>query len=200
VQVFRTDDFQKVATIPVGRLPHGVWPSGDGRRIFVGLENDDGLAIIDTASNRLVGTVPIGQAPQAIAYVPNAVPTGNGTQNLQPLGLAGQAAKLQLGSNGKVATTVTLFDQGLIQILQASVTGLTPKQPYQLVLTTNADGTGQVEPLANFTTNPAGSAIVNATGPIRQIVRNPAGDDRRWLAIRAGTSDAPGSVVQVQQP
>ncbi len=27
VQVFRTDDFSRVATIPVGRLPHGVWPS-----------------------------------------------------------------------------------------------------------------------------------------------------------------------------
>jgi YVTN family beta-propeller protein len=28
VQVFRTDDFSKVATIPVGALPHGIWPSG----------------------------------------------------------------------------------------------------------------------------------------------------------------------------
>src|ERR1700730_5495286 len=26
IQVFRTDNFSKVATIPVGRLPHGVWP------------------------------------------------------------------------------------------------------------------------------------------------------------------------------
>jgi YVTN family beta-propeller protein len=30
VQVFRTDDFSKVATISVGSLPHGEWPSGDG--------------------------------------------------------------------------------------------------------------------------------------------------------------------------
>src|SRR6266446_10687868 len=44
VQVFRTSDFSKVATIPVGGLPHGVWPSGDGSRIYVGLENDDQLA------------------------------------------------------------------------------------------------------------------------------------------------------------
>src|SRR5271169_3279603 len=29
VKVFRTDDFSQVATIPVGRLPHGIWPSGD---------------------------------------------------------------------------------------------------------------------------------------------------------------------------
>src|SRR5919112_3662270 len=26
VQVFRTDNFSKVATIPVGKLPHGIWP------------------------------------------------------------------------------------------------------------------------------------------------------------------------------
>jgi len=32
VKVFRTDDFTLVATIPVGNLPHGIWPSGDGKR------------------------------------------------------------------------------------------------------------------------------------------------------------------------
>src|SRR5262249_54851779 len=37
VKVFRTDDFTQVAAIPVGNLPHGIWPSGDGSRIFVGL-------------------------------------------------------------------------------------------------------------------------------------------------------------------
>src|SRR6267154_220850 len=60
VQVFRTRDFAKVATIPVGRLPHGVWPSGDGSRVYVGLENDDRLGAIDTLTNRVIATVPIG--------------------------------------------------------------------------------------------------------------------------------------------
>ncbi|MDC6134757.1 YncE family protein, partial [Burkholderia gladioli] len=76
VKVFRTDDFSQVATIPVGNLPHGIWPSGDGTRVYVGLENADALAAIDTASNRVIATVPIGQAPQAVAYVPDAVPEG----------------------------------------------------------------------------------------------------------------------------
>src|SRR5947209_5381504 len=40
VKVFRTDDFSQVATIPVGSLPHGIWPSGDGSRVYVGLEKD----------------------------------------------------------------------------------------------------------------------------------------------------------------
>jgi YVTN family beta-propeller protein len=198
VQVFDTRTFAKVASIPVGRLPHGVWPSGDGRRIFVGLENDDALGIIDTSNNRLVGRVPIGQAPQAISYVPNAAPVGS-TSNLVPLGLAGETFKLTLGSESKALTSVTLFDQGLTQILQASVTGLVPGKPYQLVLAERADGSGRIEPIADFVANPAGSAVVNAPGPIRQIVSDERPAARRWLAVREGTSLAPGRVVQVQQ-
>lgn len=38
VKVFRTTDFSQVAVIPVGNLPHGIWPSGDGRRVYVGLK------------------------------------------------------------------------------------------------------------------------------------------------------------------
>jgi YVTN family beta-propeller protein len=41
VKVFRTSDFSLVATIPTGKLPHGIWPSGDGTRVYVGLEIDD---------------------------------------------------------------------------------------------------------------------------------------------------------------
>src|SRR5271169_4144593 len=127
VQVYRTDDFSKVATIPVGKLPHGIWPSGDGTRVYVGLENDDHLAAIDTLTNKVIATVPIGQGAQAVIYVPNAVLDGAGTQGLQQLGLAGQATHFAMtpaGSNaaagGKPPTSVTLFDQGLIQVLEAS--------------------------------------------------------------------------------
>jgi YVTN family beta-propeller protein len=199
VQVFRTDTFERIATIAVGRLPHGVWPSGDGSRIFVGLENDDALAVVDTATNRMLERIPIGQAPQAIAYVANAAPDGRASGNLQPLGLAGQAAHLTLGSEGRALTSVALFDQGLVQILQASVTGLAPKKAYQLILTRRPDGSGDAEPLANFTTNPAGSAIVNAVGPIRQLVLVSSATDKRFLAIREGASATPGRIVQTEQ-
>jgi YVTN family beta-propeller protein len=64
--VFRTDDFSQVATIPVGALPHGLWPSGDGTRIYVGLENGDGVTAIDTLTNKVIATTAIGQAPQAL--------------------------------------------------------------------------------------------------------------------------------------
>src|SRR5580692_8686276 len=176
VKVFRTDDFSQVATIPVGKLPHGVWPSGDGSRIYVGLENDDALAAIDTATNAVIATIPIGQAPQAIAYVPGAAPNPDDRQNLESLGVAGRVAQLTLAPKaaapeGKPPTSVSLFDQGLIQVLEASVTGLEPKQKYVLALADKPDGSGSLQPLAAFMTNPAGSAIVNAAGPIRQIVQ-----------------------------
>src|SRR6185437_3091010 len=86
-----------VATIPVGDLPHGIWPSGDGTRVYVGLENADAVVAIDTLENTVLAKVPIGQAAQALVYVPDAVPTGPGTVNLQPLGIADQAAHLTLG-------------------------------------------------------------------------------------------------------
>src|ERR1700724_2220430 len=115
VKVFRTTDFSLVATIPVGKLPHGVWPSGDGSRVYVGLENDDQLTAIDTLTNMVIANVPIGQAAQAVVYVPNAVPDGAGTQGLQPLGVAGQAAHFTMAPAGrktaagaKAPTSVTL--------------------------------------------------------------------------------------------
>ena len=204
VKVFRIDDFSQVATIPVGNLPHGVWPSGDGSRVYVGLENADALAAIDTLNNRVVATIPIGQAPQAVNYVPDAVPAGDGTAGLEPLGVAGQAAHLTLApiketrAGGTPPTSVSLFDQGLIQILQASVTGLEPKKPYVLALSSHPDGTGTLEFLSAFMTNPAGSAIVNTTGPIRQIVQNDARVERCYLVIAEGTPAQSGRIVQRQ--
>ena len=206
VQVFDTSDFQKVATIPVGNLPHGIWPSGDGTRVYVGLENADQLTAIDTLTNTVIASVPIGQAAQAVNYVPDAVPNGTGTQGLQPLGIAGQAAHLTLisrtqsAASGKAPTSVALFDQGLVQVLQASVTGLEPKQPYVLALSAKADGSGALEPLAAFTTNPAGSAIVNALGPIRQVVHSEDDVQRRYLVILPGTASQLGAPAQVEAP
>jgi YVTN family beta-propeller protein len=205
VKVFRTDDFSEVATIPVGNLPHGVWPSGDGSRIYVGLENADALAAIDTATNTVIGNIPIGQAPQAIAYVPNAAPNPDDRQNLEALGVAGQVAHLTLrpkagSADGQAPTSVSLFDQGLIQILQASATGLAPKQKYVLALADGAEGVGTLQPLAAFMTNPAGSAIVNATGPIRQIVSDGATSERRYLVIAPADATKLDQAVQVQAP
>lgn len=219
IKVFRTADFKLVSTIPVGKLPHGIWPSGDGSRVYVGLENDDKLIAIDTFSNSVIATIPIGQAPQALAYVPNAVPgqeaTGNAAMTsadevpgieqkrngLEPLGTSGQTAHFTMTPvSGQPAsptpTSVTLFDQGLTQILEASVTGLEPRQAYVLALAKSPDGSGPIQALASFMTNPVGSAIVNATGPIRQILQDQADASRRYLVI---ASQSPGQTPKILQ-
>lgn len=203
MKVLRTDDFAMVTTIDVGALPHGLWPSGDGSRVYVGLENANALAAIDTATNEVIANIPIGQAPQAIVYVPDAVTEGAADANLEPLGRAGVATQIALqvrAGKKSTASTVTLFDQGLVQVLQASVAGLDPKAPYVLALAEKQNGSGRLEPLAAFMTDPAGSAIVNATGPIRQLVRDARVGQRRYLVVAAGTPDAPGDVIQVQTP
>jgi hypothetical protein len=161
------------------------------------------LAAIDTTANTVIANIPIGQAPQAIAYVPNAAPKPDDRQNLQSLGVAGQVAHLALAAKtgaieGKPPTSVSLFDQGLIQVLQASVTGLEPKQKYVLGLAGQSDGNGALQPLAAFMTNPAGSAIVNAVGPIRQIVENTAKAERRYLVIAPGDAATVGQPIQIQ--
>jgi YVTN family beta-propeller protein len=221
IKVFRTDNFEQVATIPVGKLPHGIWPSGDGTRVYVGLENEDKVAAIDTLKNAVIATSPIGQAPQALVYVPNAVsapssdhnsamttmmvvPEGLGTSNLQPLGVAGQSTELWLAPPGakkeeKAPTSVSLSDQGLVQMLEAAVTGLEPGKPYLLALSSEPAGTGVLEPLQGFMTNPAGAVIVNAIGPIRQLVRGEDKNPRRYLVILPGTANNHGAAVQVQR-
>ncbi len=220
IKVFRTDNFEQVATIPVGKLPHGIWPSGDGTRVYVGLENEDKVAAIDTLRNEVIATSPIGQAPQALVYVPDAVPAvsgtensamtrmmvvpeGHGTNNLQPLGIAGQSAELWLAPPGakeeKAPTSVSLSDQGLVQVLEAAVTGLEPGKPYLLALASEPSGAGISEPLQGFMTNPAGAAIVNAIGPVRQLVRGGDKIPRRYLVILPGTADNHGAAVQVQR-
>jgi hypothetical protein len=78
------------------------------------------------------------------------------------------------------------------------VTGLDPKHPYLLALSDRPDGAAPLQALSSFTTNPAGAAIVNAVGPIRQIVHGDAGAARRYLVIVTGSSAEPGKVVQVQ--
>jgi len=57
---------QVLGRIPVGKKPHGLWPSADGKRIFVAHEEGHDLAVIDVASGQLVSTVAVGKKPIAV--------------------------------------------------------------------------------------------------------------------------------------
>jgi hypothetical protein len=68
-----------------------------------------------------------------------------------------------------------------------------------MALATRTDGTGVLQPLVRFQTNAAGAAVVNAVGPIRQIVRSKQRVERRYLAIMPADGATLGAPVQIQR-
>ena len=197
-----------VATIPVGDLPHGIWPSGDGTRVYVGLENGEHAVAIDTLSNKIIANIPIGQTTQALVYVPGAVPNGDGTANLTPLGVAGQALHIEMlppaGTNLNGRATVAVNSLGVIDLLEIAVAGLQPGQEYQLSL---ADSLTKPDAnriaLTKFTANPSGAAIAQAIGPLRTVVDGAGGaagkqSGQRYLVVTAIGSEQPVLQQQAQ--
>ena len=157
-----------------------------------------GLHLQKAFGQPMVETVPIGQGPQGVTYVPRAVTSGDGMANLTPLGEARASHQLMLTGAGGARSQATLFNQGQVQMLQVAAAGLEPGKPYILAFASHADGSGELEPLTKFMANPAGAAVVNAVGPIRQVVAPEEEAPRRWLVIAAGTPEDPGAVVQTQ--
>jgi YVTN family beta-propeller protein len=163
-----------VATIPVGNLPHGIWPSGDGSRVYVALENGEMAVAIDTLSNKVIANIPIGQTTQALVYVPNAVPAGAGIDNLTPLGEAGNTSRLHLEAGGtalpNAQASVAVNSLGLLDLVQIAAEGLAPNMQYQVYLAeSNHPPFGKLESLAVLKTNPDGAGIIQVIGPLKVL-------------------------------
>jgi hypothetical protein len=150
----------------------------------------------------VVATIPTGQSPQAIVYVPQAVPSGAGTDNLAPIGMSGEAVHVALVAVGTsdVESSVAINNQGLIDLLEGAVAGVVPKQSYVLALAANADGSGPLEPVARFTAGADGAAIPVSIGPFRRALAGDALTPPRFLVIApVDANGATGPVVQVQR-
>jgi len=180
------------ATIPVGNLPHGIWPSGDGSRVYVAFENGGAAAAIDTLTNKVIANIPIGQTTQALVYVPNAVPDGQGTENLTPLGDAGNSARLHLQAAGTVypnaQASVAVNSLGLLDLVEIAAEGLAPRAQYQVYLAeSDRPPFGVLQPLAILRTNPDGAGIVQAIGPLKALsakgAASPTGSSQRYLIV-----------------
>jgi YVTN family beta-propeller protein len=200
VKVFSTGVVPElIATIPTGDLPHGVWPSGDGTRIYVGLENGDALTAIDTTTNQVVATIPSGQAPQGIAYVADAVPDGPGTQHLEPLGESGGAQHVALYAPGAQtpASTVAINNQGLVDLVQVAAAGLLPGHPYLLALSA-ATSAQRPTSLLRFTTNPSGAAVASTVLQLR-VARGGEAPGVTRLVLLDAAPDAPAAAVQAER-
>lgn len=164
VKVYRTGPRAELVTaIPVGALPHGMWASDDGSRVYVGLENGDAVDVIDTAANKLVARVPAGQAPQALVYLSRAVPSGEGKDNLVPRTNQEPVNIALRPVSGEGRGFVVARNLGLTDALEVSLFKLKPKTVYSVY------ASGQQGPVAVFETNPMGGANGTAIGPMRAL-------------------------------
>lgn len=152
-----------LATIPTGALPHGIWSSDDGSRVYVGLENGDAVDVIDTASNKVVAHAPVGQAPQALVYVSNAAPAGAGALNLSPRANS-EPVNIALKPNGGAAKGfVVARNLGVTDALEVFLFKLKPQTVYSVY------ASGQAAPVASFKTDDSGKANGTAIGPMREV-------------------------------
>jgi YVTN family beta-propeller protein len=184
-----------VATIKVGDLPHGIWGSGDGRRVYVGLENGDAVQAIDTETNSVVATIAVGQLPQALVYIPNATSSDSGTVNLKPLDVKTGALHLELeppaSASSDAHASVSINSLGLIDNLQIAATGLKPGMKYRLVLV----GGAEEQDLITLSAGIGGVAIAQTLGPLKRAVNPTQTGPAMKLELKSNDS---GEVVLEQ--
>ncbi|MEW2546740.1 hypothetical protein AB0910_13320 [Streptomyces sp. NPDC047002] len=149
-----------------GHAPHGIWPNGDGTRMYVGMEKSDTVDVVDTATNRVIDTVGVGQEPQALVYVPNAAPAGSaanlGRQGLGstprnvpttlPDGTAGET--MRSGDRGR-SLEATIRPVSGLDMIQLQARDLQPTTTYQAYAVRKG---GEKVPLLSFTTDSSGNA------------------------------------------
>jgi len=165
VKVYRVGEHATpVTTIATGALPHGIWTSGDSRRIYVGLENADAVDVIDTASNRVVARVPVGQAPQALVFVPGVAPAADSASSLVPRVNQDAATMTLSAPEGEASGQLTVRPLGLVDAVDVVLLKLKPSTAYELFVD------GRDEPIGRFRSDANGTVMGSVTGPSRRIV------------------------------
>ncbi|MYN28754.1 YncE family protein [Duganella levis] len=160
VKVYSTGPQAKLlATIPTGALPHGAWTSDDNSRVYIGLENGDGVQVIDTATNKVIATMGGGQAPQALVYLSNVAPSATDASNLVPR-VNQDSVNIQLKPvGGEAKGFVVVRSLGVVESIEAFLYKLKPDTQYDVYA-----GTGAA-PVGSFRTNAMGMANGTMIGP-----------------------------------
>jgi YVTN family beta-propeller protein len=162
VKVYSTGPQAKLlATIPTGALPHGAWTSDDNSRVYIGLENGDGVQVIDTATNKVIATMGGGQAPQALVYLSNVAPSATDASNLVPR-VNQDSVNIQLKPvAGEAKGFVVVRSLGVVESIEAFLYKLKPDTQYDVYA-----GNGAA-PVGSFRTNAMGMANGTMIGPGR---------------------------------
>jgi YVTN family beta-propeller protein len=142
VRVFDINkNFVQTDTINVGALPHGLWPSPDGKRLFIGLEYGDEVQAIDLVTLKVISTIKIGQSPQALVYADNAVSDyKKSLENLSPLNdsTATQIISLNSISGNAAYGNLAVRPIGVTDLIEQIYTNLAPGKTYTLAFSKSA--------------------------------------------------------------
>lgn len=198
----REPGFKQLATIAVGANPHGIWPAGDGSRVYVGLENGDSAVAVSTATNRVLGKIKVGQAPMALMYVPDAVPSGVASAANLGQQLIDQPTvirNLRPPTPGPAAGTMNLRSEGLVDLATFNLRALAPNTDYDIYLTNSTQAPyARAYPLTTVHTDAKGGAMGQALGPVQRIASgdlHPAGKAFTRVVVAPKAADGPAALV-----
>ncbi|TFW20226.1 YncE family protein [Duganella callida] len=179
VKVYSTGkEARLLATIATGALPHGAWTSDDNTRVYVGLENGDGVQVIDTASNKIIATMGGGQAPQALVYLSHVAPSADDRANLVPR-VNQDAHNIQLKATGKDGKGfIVVRNLGVIDSIEAFLYKLKPDTGYDIYVSS------QAAPIGSFRTNAMGMANGTMIGPVRQGARSDSAAGADTISVK----------------
>ncbi len=170
------EDFKQMDTIQVGALPHGIWPSADGKLMYIGLEYGDMVQGIDLETMTAMKPVQIGQSPQALVYADNAVTDSGNHTGLHPLNdkIFTQVVNLKSMVTGDQGIgRLAIRSIGLTDLVEQIFTGLKPNTSYTLSLSRsdNAPFSSDYQ-LNSFLSDATGKYLGQSTGLIKKLDAN----------------------------
>lgn len=168
------NNFEQTYSISVGALPHGIWPSPDGKYTFIGIEYGDQVQTIDLKTMKLISTIQIGQSPQALVYADNAVSDlTESNRGLTPLNDTTSTQVKVLSSLNKGDSAygrLAVRSIGLADLVEQAFTSLKPNTPYTLALSTSSTFPFKADyEISSFVTDSLGKYIGQSTGLINTL-------------------------------
>lgn len=163
-------DFELTATIPVGVLPHGLWASPDGSKLYVGLEYEDKVQPVDLETQKALTPIPIGQSPQALVYAKGAVTEATARAGLSPLPgtestqiILLKPVSAQDAAKGQLSVRTI----GAVDLIEQQFFKLKPNAAYTLVLAQSDTPSASNYPLHAFVTDANGKYAGQSTGLLK---------------------------------
>ena len=191
------NNFKQTDSVALGALPHGIWPSPDGKFAYIGLENDDKVQVVDLGKMELIKTIPIGQSPQALVYAANAVADPESKTNLTPLNSENsQVINLKEMNMGMGKGVLVVRGIELTDLVQQSFNHLQPMSTYSLVLTKSAMEPYNPDFIVNtFKTDDKGNYMGQTTGVVKTMVDKSVKDFTHVVLF-----DEAGKVILMASP